>query len=335
VSDVDVLEFLRERALLVEREIGRWVPPDLGPEILARAARHLIEAGGKRIRPCIALTACEAVGGRPEDAVETAAAIEMLHTFTLIHDDIMDRDEFRRNVRTVHVVWGEPVAIIAGDALFAKVFEAIAANVRRLGLGGGRAAELLSTVSRASFEVCQGQALDMILASRGEVSEGDYLEMVGKKTGALMEASAKVGALLGGGTPAQVEALAGYGRLVGIAFQMRDDILGVVGDRRKFGKPIGSDLREGKRTLVVVRALSQVSGEDREAILRVLGKRDALEECMEAAIEVLRRSEAIEYVAGLAGRSASDAKSRLEVLPASEAKEMLLALADFVVQREF
>jgi geranylgeranyl diphosphate synthase type I len=332
---MDMLRYLEESARLVEREIDRWVPPKFKPEVLAKATRHLIDAGGKRLRPCIALTACEAVGGRPGDAIETAAALELLHNFTLIHDDIMDRDEFRRNVKTVHVLWGEPVAIIAGDALFAKVFEAVAANARRLKLESGRAVELFETISRASFEICQGQAFDMIFESRKGVSEKEYMDMVSGKTGALTEASAKVGALLGGGTPEQVEALASYGRLIGIAFQMQDDVLGVVGDPKKFGKPIGSDIREGKRTLVIIRALSKAPKRDRDTVLRVLGKRDASKRGIEAAIEALRKSGAIDYVAELARKLVSDAKSKLDILHESGAKETLFALADFVARREF
>jgi geranylgeranyl diphosphate synthase type I len=332
---MDVLKYLEESARLVEREINRWIPPNFKPEILAKATRHLIDAGGKRLRPCIALTACEAVGGRPEDAIETAAALELLHNFTLIHDDIMDRDEFRRNVKTVHVVWGEPVAIIAGDALFAKVFEAVAANARRLKLESERAVELFDAISKASFEICQGQAFDMVFEGSRSVSEEEYMGMVSRKTGALTEASAKVGALLGRGKPEQVEALAGYGRLIGIAFQMQDDVLGVVGNQKKFGKPIGSDIREGKRTLVIIKALSKAPKEDRDTILRALGKCDASKQDIEAAIEALKRSGAVDYVAKLARKFVSDAKSKLTILPKSKAKEILSALADFVAEREF
>jgi geranylgeranyl diphosphate synthase type I len=332
---MDVLKYLEESARLVEREINRWIPPKFKPEILAKATRHLIDAGGKRLRPCIALTACEAVGGKPEDAIETAAALELLHNFTLIHDDIMDRDEFRRNVKTVHVVWGEPVAIIAGDALFAKVFEAVAANARRLKLESERAIELFDTISKASFEICRGQAFDMVFEGSRSVSEEEYMGMVSRKTGALMEASAKVGALLGRGEPKQVEALAGYGRLIGIAFQMQDDVLGVVGNQKKFGKPIGSDIREGKRTLVIIKAISKAPKKDRNAILRAVGKRDASKQDIEAAIEALKRSGAVEYVAKLARKFVSDAKLKLTILPKSNAKETLSALADFVTEREF
>lgn len=332
---MDVLKYLEERAHMVEREMDRWVPRGLEPEILAKATRHLIEAGGKRLRPCLALTACEAVGGKVEDALETAAALELLHNFTLIHDDIMDRDEFRRNVKTVHVLWGEPVAIISGDALFAKVFETAAANAQRLGLDGTHAVGLFDTLSKASFEICQGQALDMLFEGRADVSETEYMRMVSRKTGALLEASAKVGALLGKGNPEQVRALAEYGRLIGMTFQMRDDVLGVAGEREKFGKPIGSDVREGKRTLIVVRALTNAPPEDRATLLRALGKRDASEAELKAAIDVLKHAGAIDYVAERARELVAQAKSKLKALPESRAREVLSELADFTIKREF
>jgi len=332
---VDVEKYLQERARMVEEEIDRWFPREIKPEVLAKASRHLIEAGGKRLRPCLVLTSCEAVGGRAKDAIETAAALELLHNFTLIHDDIMDRDEFRRNVKTVHVLWGEPVAIIAGDALFAKVFEVLAANAKRLKLPAGRAIELIDTISRASFEICQGQALDMLFEGRKDITEAEYLDMIGSKTGALLEASTRVGALLGGGKPKQVEALAEYGRLVGMAFQIRDDLLGVVGELEKFGKPIGSDIREGKLTLVVARALKAASKEDRKKLLHALGNRKASEVELKWAIEVLKRSGAVDYAAGKAREFVVQAKSKLGVLQDSEAKQFLLKLADFTVEREF
>ena len=332
---MDVLKYLEERARMVEREMDRWVPRGLEPEVLAKATRHLLEAGGKRLRPCLALTACEAVGGKAEDALETAAALELLHNFTLIHDDIMDRDEFRRNVKTVHMLWGEPVAIIAGDALFAKVFEAAAANAKRLGLDGARAVELFDTISKASFEICQGQALDMLFEGRADVSETEYMRMVSGKTGALLEASTKVGALLGKGEPEQVRALAEYGRLIGMAFQMRDDVLGVVGEREKFGKPIGSDVREGKRTLIVVRAFTTAPPEDKATLLRTLGKRDTSEAELKAAIDVLKHAGAVDYVAERARELVAQAKSKLTALPESRARGVLSELADFTIKREF
>ena len=332
---MDVLKYMEERARMVEREIDRWVSRGLEPEILARATRHLLEAGGKRLRPCLALTACEAVGGKAEDALEAAAAIELLHNFTLIHDDIMDQDEFRRNVKTVHILWGVPVAVIAGDALFAKVFEALAANAKRLGLEGARVVELFDTVSKASFEICQGQVLDMLFEGRADVGEAEYMRMVSGKTGALLEASTKIGALLGEGEPEQVRALAEYGRLIGLAFQMRDDVLGVAGEQEKFGKPIGSDVREGKQTLIVVRALATAPQEDKSTLLRALGKQDASEAELKTAIDVLKRAGAIDYVTERARELIAQAKSKLKALPESRAREILSELADFTIKRDF
>ncbi|TEU15188.1 MAG: polyprenyl synthetase family protein, partial [Hadesarchaea archaeon] len=232
-------------------------------------------------------------------------------------------------------LWGEPIAIIAGDALFAKVFEAAAANAKRLGLDGAHAVELFDTLSKASFEICQGQALDMLFEERADVSEIEYMRMVSGKTGALLEASAKVGALSGKGKPEQVRALAEYGRLIGMAFQMQDDVLGVAGAQEKFGKPIGSDVREGKRTLMVVRALATAPPDDKDTLLRALGKRDASEAELKAAIDVLKRAGAIDYVAERARGLVAQAKLKLKALPESRAKEVLLELADFTIKREF
>jgi len=332
---MDVERYLAEKARIVEEEIDRWVQRGIKPEPLARAMRHLLEAGGKRLRPCLLMTACEAVGGKAGDVVEAAAAIELLHNFTLIHDDIMDRDEFRRNVKTVHVLWGEPLAIIAGDALFAKVFEALAANAAKLGLDGRRTAELFDIVSKASFEICRGQALDMLMAKREEVSEQEYFEMVAGKTGALIGASTKLGALLGGGTEKQAEALEEYGKLTGVAFQIQDDVLGIVGEPEKFGKPIGSDVREGKRTLLVVRALERASPGERALLLRALGNERASKADIERVIELMKRVGAVEHAREKARGLVEEAKSKLAVLPDSGAKRVLLELAGFVVEREF
>ncbi|MGC8816964.1 MAG: polyprenyl synthetase family protein [Candidatus Hadarchaeum sp.] len=332
---MDVLKYLEECAALVEPEIDRWLPRQIQPEVLTKAMRHLIEAGGKRLRPCLALTACEAVGGKREDAIETAAALELFHNFTLIHDDIMDHDEFRRNVKTVHVLWGEPIAIIAGDALFAKVFEAAAANASRLGMSREKTVELFNTLSRASFELCQGQALDMLFEKRNDVTEEEYMQMISGKTGALTEAATKAGALLGNASAAEIQALSRYGRLIGIAFQMQDDVLGILGKQEKFGKPIGSDIREGKKTLIIVKALDLAPGEERRVLLRAFGRSNATDEEIREAIAVLKRVGAVDYVAERARKMVAEAKMELKILPDSRAKEALLGIADFVVEREF
>ncbi len=331
---LDVLKYLMDRVKIVDKELDRWVPKNLRPKILAQATRHLLEAGGKRLRPCLVILSCEAVGGKTKDALEAAAAIELLHTFTLIHDDIMDHDEIRRNVKTVHVLWGEPIAIVAGDALFAKVFEALAANMQRLGVDGRRAAEVLDIVSKASFEICRGQTKDLLMAKKRRVTEEEYLDMIAGKTGALIEASMRVGALLGGGTRKQVDLLGRYGMLIGMAFQIRDDVLGIIGEKRKFGKPIGSDIQEGKKTLLVVKALERLDPKDRRTLLRLLGKKDITRKEMRKAIGLLEKTGAIEYASRKAEAMVNEAKKLLGELPESRAKNALLRIADFVIHRE-
>ena len=335
-EQLDVKGYLQERALLVKRELNRLFPPDTKPEPMTKASRHLIENGGKYLRPCLALTACEAVGGKAEDALEAAAALEFLHTFTLIHDDIVDHEESRHGVKTVHRTWGEPIAIVAGDALFAKVFEAVAANAKRLGLSGEKVVELLDSFSKAAFEICQGQASDMLFPKRGlGVTEMEYLEMIGKKTGALFEVSTKVGGMLGDGKPEEVNALARYGRLLGTAFQIKDDVLGLVGEQEKLGKPVGSDIREGKITLVVIQALGTLSNHESFELLYKLGTEKISKGEIEQVVEILKRSGAVEYALKRAQEFVSEAKSNLEILRESEAKRFLLALADFAIEREF
>jgi geranylgeranyl diphosphate synthase type I len=331
---MDLLKYLMDRIKIVERELDKWVPRALRPKILAAATRHLLEAGGKRLRPCLVFLSCEAVGGKAKDVAEAAAAIEILHTFTLIHDDIMDHDEMRRNVKTVHVLWGEPIAIVAGDALFAKVFEALAANVRRLGVDGDTAAKVFDTVSKASFEICRGQTLDLLMARSSNVTEKQYLEMIAGKTGALLEASMRVGAMLGGGTSAQIDLLGEYGMLIGMAFQIRDDILGVTGEQDKLGKPVGSDIKEGKRTLIVIKALERLPPADRRALLKVLGNPRAGDAQIRKAIRLLEKSGAISYASRKANEMVRKAKEKLDGLPETDAKSALLKVADFVISRE-
>ncbi|KXB01229.1 hypothetical protein AKJ41_02260 [candidate division MSBL1 archaeon SCGC-AAA259O05] len=331
---MDVLSYLQEKSEIVDEEIDRLIPEDMKPEEFAESTRYLIEAGGKRLRPVLTLTAAEAVGGNSRKVVKSAAAMEILHTFTLVHDDIMDQDDFRRGAKTTHKVWNEAMAINAGDALFAKVFRALTENVKSEALSLDETVQLFDTISETSFEICQGQAMDLGFEKRKKVTESEYLKMVGKKTGALIEASTKTGAILGRGEPNEVKALADYGRLLGIAFQIHDDFLGVAGEQEKVGKPVGSDIREGKWTFLTVHAYEKASQEDRKDLQEVLGKSDATDEELDRVIEIFRRTGAIDFARSKSKDLVEQAKSKLDVIPDSESKDFLLELANFSVERE-
>ncbi len=306
--------------------------PDTVNQELREASMHLLSAGGKRLRPFLVLTSCELVGGEPDKAVPFAAAIELVHNFTLIHDDIMDRDDLRRGVPTVHKIYGTPMAILAGDTLFAKAFEAL---LRASGdVPPRRLLKAIEAVTKATFEVCEGQALDMEFSQRLRVSEREYMRMIEKKTAALMVAASEVGAIVGGGTSQKINRLRRAMRAAGLAFQMVDDILGLSADERKLGKPVGSDIREGKRTLITIYGLNRATREEREVIFRALGNSDATPEEIREAVGVLTRLGAIEYVSSMAEVYRQRARSELKKFNICSPRERLLALIDYIVERD-
>jgi len=265
---LEILDVLKKYSAGVDREIEKALD-SVDPENLYDASKHLIKAGGKKIRPALVLLTAEAVGGNIEGAYKTAAAVELIHTFSLIHDDIMDADEMRRGKPSVHTLWGEPMAILAGDILFSLAFELVA-QTQVDDVPASRVIKALNTVVDACIKICEGQACDMSFEEKFDVGESEYLNMIYKKTAALIAAATKSGAIIGGGTAEQVEALSQYGELIGMAFQIQDDYLDVVSDEEELGKPVGSDIVGGKMTLMVVHTLSAVSPEDKEELISIL-----------------------------------------------------------------
>ena len=303
------------------------------PEELYEASRHIVSAGGKRLRPFIVLESCKLVGGDPENAVPIAAAVELVHNFTLVHDDIMDQDEKRRGVPTVHVQYGVPMAINAGDLLFAKAYQATLKSMSR-GISPKRTLQALETLTEAILRICEGQAMDMAFVKQGTVEEDEYIEMIGLKTAALLEASAIVGATVGGGSNREIRRLGRAMMATGIAFQLVDDVLGLTADEAALGKPVGSDIREGKKTLIVAHGLRHMGKRQKEILLRGLGNKAAEPGTVEAAMNALRSSGSINYVVRKADLFARKAKRELEGFPASETRSLLLALVDYVVARD-
>ncbi len=302
------------------------------PDDLYNAALHLIRAGGKRLRPAIVIAVTEALGEVAEKALPFAAAVELVHNFTLIHDDIMDRDEFRRGVPTVHKLWGEAMAITAGDLLFAKAFEVLS-DAETKGIPHNRITRALKTLAHASAVIAEGQALDMMFEQLEDVDIDDYFQMIYKKTGALFEASALLGGLVATEDESILSSLALYGRNLGIAFQIRDDILGVAGKEEEIGKPVYSDIREGKKTLVIIYALNQLEGDEKEKLMSILGNKQASRKELEEAAALIRKSGAIDYAEKLAREYADKAIAALSVLPDNEARKILVDLAEFAATR--
>ena len=320
-------EALSKYAKLSDAEIKKAIS-EKEPKELYDLIRYHMLAGGKRVRPVLAMVCCEAVGGKAKDALPIAAGIELLHGFTLIHDDIEDRDEIRRGKPTVWKQFGEALAINAGDGLFTIAFKSA------LGQKGKNALEMQKIFAGAILEVSEGQALDISFEKRWDVDEPEYLEMTSHKTGALIEASCKIGALAGNGNKKEISALAKYGRKIGIAFQIWDDYIDFASE--KTGKTFGLDIKKGKKTLIVCHALSRAKGEDRERLIGILQEPDyaTTDEMVKEAVKILNKIGSIDYANQIALKLVNEAKSELKVLKNSGAKKMLLDFADYVVARQ-
>jgi len=259
------------------------------------------------------MKSCELVGGDPESAVPFAAAMEVLHNFTLIHDDIMDNDSLRRGAPTVHALWGEAMAIASGDLLFAKVYQAMVEPAVRGTLPFDKVVDCVKRVTEATIDICEGQALDLSYPNAREVATEDYIFMVGGKTSALFRACAEVGAIMGGGNPDEVARLGAFAWNAGIAFQIVDDVLGVTSEEETLGKPVWSDLREGK----------------------VLGVNDAAASDIATAIEALRSTGGIDHAKSRAREYTDNARANIATFPESQAKRDLLELVEFFTERAY
>ena len=247
---MDIKAYMAEVRNVTDARLHQLLPAEtLYPEVIHQAMAYSVFAGGKRFRPVLCLAACEAVGGSWQQALDGACAMECIHTYSLIHDDLpgMDDDDYRRGKLTNHKVFGEGMAILAGDALLTYAFE-ILSNMDD-GSNSTQILQIIKEVSRASGTagMIGGQVVDIL--SEQEKPTADLLNYIhNHKTGALIEASVRMGAILGGANAEQLAALTQYARKLGLAFQITDDILDVVGDASKIGKPVGSDEKNEKAT---------------------------------------------------------------------------------------
>lgn len=259
-SASEILDSLRRT---VEEALPAVIAPG-EPEDLYGAARYVLSGGGKRLRPLLVLLSAEHFGLPPTEALGPALAVEVFHNFTLVHDDIMDRATTRRGRETVHVRWDEPTAVLVGDLLMGMAYELIARAPKET-------REDVEDVFRPMVRrLCEGQMLDMIFGTRSDVSVQEYMDMIDLKTGALLGCALELGAAAAGAPSSARAIVRGIGRDLGRAFQIQDDLLDLRGGSAGWGKPIGGDILEGKRTFLLLTALERAEGDDREAFVRVL-----------------------------------------------------------------
>jgi geranylgeranyl pyrophosphate synthase len=298
---------------LVEQELNRVI--DSQVDLLTEASGHIMRAGGKRIRPQIVLLAYTAVGGQDVSfAVPLAAAVELIHTASLIHDDINDRSGIRRGRPTVNARWGNTAALLTGDFIFGKLMELI----------GSFDTRIIQVLANACVSIVEGETRQMLTLGDINMTEETYLEIVRQKTASLFAASAESGGIMGQAAEQQVKALAEYGLNLGMAFQIKDDALDYVGKVDQLGKPVALDLAQGKMSLPIIAALKKT-----ERIKSALRAQNARE-----VTRLLQETGALAYAMDRAQEYAREAQEALSDLPYSEARGALWQMADFAITRD-
>lgn len=299
------------------------------PVRLYDAAYHLIKNGGKRLRPHLVLTCSEMLGGTKRNAIHGAAAIEMVHNFTLVHDDIMDNDSMRHGVKTVHKKFGESVAILAGDVLFSKAYT----KVLKSPVDDTTKTGLVKTIADACVDICEGQIMDIGMASRASFpTRAQYITMINKKTAALFEAACVMGAQSARANKKDIANVAKFGKNMGIAFQITDDIIGAMGDTKITKKPVGNDLREGKKSLPILLALQKARGAQKKIIRSCFGNSRASPAALGRAVDAMIESGAEDAARVAASKYASSAQKALSSYKNAPAMD-LVSLLQSVVNR--
>ncbi len=318
----EVFELLREDLVAIEQELGRDAASSVST--ITEIAEYLREGGGKRIRPSLLLLAAHLLDYQGPSAIRLGAVVEMIHTATLVHDDIIDGASIRRGRPSPNTTWGNEKCVLAGDWLYMQAFK-VALEEKNL-----RVLDLLISLTQ---QMVEGELLQIQKLGKA-VSEAEYYDLIFRKTACLFSTSMRLGAVLAGSTEAQEEKLAAYGRAVGLSFQIVDDVLDLTATEEVLGKPVASDLREGKTTLAVIHAFDHGTARERQTIQRVLDDRSFEYVSREQIREILLRNGSVEYAMAAADRYAEQSRQALASLPDSDFKRALLWVPDFVVARD-
>ncbi len=357
VNREEFIQALREReAKVVERLQQEKYSQSFNPKELREAVYSYLTRPAKRLRPGILLFSCGAVGGDERRALPAAAAVEVYHTWTLVHDDIIDNDAKRRGFPTVHeqfrahalnegysereaIDYGCNMAILAGDLQHAWSMELLLESVA-LGVKKDVVLDLAARLTGLTKRLLEGEALDVLYSKRGisELSESDILTMLELKTGILYEFAGIAGASIGLDQMINennmIMAIGSFARKCGTAFQLQDDILGIIGDEKLLGKPVGSDIREGKRTVIVLHAFQNAGKQEQEYLLNWLGNPAVSAGEIEKVKQILVEYNGVEYAKSMANKIINQATAELSLLPDSKFKSLLLTWADYVANRE-
>jgi octaprenyl-diphosphate synthase len=307
----------------IEEEMTRNLVSEI--VMIPTVSRYLIASGGKRFRPMLLILCAKLCGYQGPRTIPLAGTIEFIHTATLLHDDVVDRAFMRRGMASANSVWGDGASVLVGDFLFTKSFWLMVkdGNLR-----------ILDLVSYATTRMAEGEVMQLVKMGNPQITEEDYYYVVINKTAVLISAACQVGAILGGSSPERERALGDFGLNLGIAFQLMDDILDYISAEEEFGKTIGKDLSEGKITLPLIYTLRTCSPEDRNRLSQIIQDPKAREGDLKYVLELVKKSEGIDYTIRQAETYAGKAISALADFPSGQEKEALLTLAEYTLRRK-
>jgi octaprenyl-diphosphate synthase len=317
-----ILELVTEEMGAVNRIILERALSDV--ELIPTLAHHLIASGGKRLRPMLTIAAAKLCGYTGEGHIRLAAAVEFMHTATLLHDDVVDESDCRRGIAAARLLWGNQASVLVGDFLLGQAFRMM------VEVGSISALKILSS---AAAVIAEGEVMQLAAAKNTATTEDEYLAIINAKTAALFSAAAEVGGAIASRTSEEQYALRCYGKTLGIAFQLVDDALDYSGDSARLGKSVGNDFREGKITLPVILSIRQGSGKERSFWNRTLGEGDIRDGDFEHAMRLIGKHQAIEATVERARYYGSIARDALAIFKESWPKKALLEAVTFCVNR--
>ncbi len=307
------------------REVDRVIAQrlDSGVPLVGQVSRYIIAAGGKRLRPALLLLCCGAMGFTGAQRFNLAAVVEFIHTATLLHDDVVDDSALRRGNATAKKMFGNPASVLVGDFMYSRAFQMMveAGDMR-----------IMAVLADATNVIAEGEVLQLMNMHNAELDEDNYLQVIRSKTAKLFEASARVGAILSGGSPQLEAACADYGQALGTAFQVIDDVLDYAGDSEVMGKSLGDDLREGKATLPLIAAMRRGTPDERALVKSAIESGDS--DRLHDVIQIVHRTGALDVAREAAGAEAARAVTSARQLPPGPHADCLIELATALLQRQ-
>lgn len=322
VNTKEVFELLRDDLAAIEREFGRDTVSNV--KVITEIGEYLRAGGGKRLRPALLLLAAKLFNGQGRSPIRLGAVVEIIHTATLVHDDIIDEAQTRRGRASTNTQWGNSKCVLAGDWLYMQSFR-VALEERNL--------RILDVLIELTQQMVEGELLQMETLGKA-IGMGEHLDLIYRKTACLFSVCMRLGAILGQATEDEEERLASYGRNLGMAFQIVDDVLDLTASEEVLGKPVASDLREGKATMAVIHAIERCTGDERAKIKTILRDRAFNGVTHAQILDILNRYGSLDYAMARAAEYAETARKAICSFPDSEFKRALLWAPEFVVARE-